>query len=417
MLGMIAATVVEGLRQKYQLLKSELDERGRRLWAASESLVLGHGGVKAVVEATGLAENTVRRGRRELRAPTGGRPAPVRRIRCPGGGRPPVTVADHALLPLLEGLVEPTTRGDPMSPLRWTCKSTRRLATELNRQGHRVSHTKVAQLLDQLGYSLQGTRKVQEGATHPDRNTQFEYINVHVKAFQQAGQPVVSVDAKKKELVGDFANKGREYRPKGQPPAVRVYDFVDKELGKVCPYGVYDMTSNQGWVSVGTDHDTAQFAVESLRRWWYQMGCKVYPQANRLLITADGGGSNASRNRLWKVELQRLADDTGLTISVCHFPPGTSKWNKIEHRMFCHITENWRGKPLTNHEVIVNLIGNTTTIAGLTIQAVLDQGTYPTGLKVSEQQMQTLNLHRADFHGQDWNYSIYPRQSEKTSTY
>lgn len=414
---MIAATVVEGLRQKSQLLKAELDERGRRLWAASESLVLGHGGVKAVVEATGLAENTVRRGRQELRVPIAAKPPPVRRIRCPGGGRPPVTVTDQALLPLLEGLVEPTTRGDPRSPLRWTCKSTRRLATELNHQGHQVSHTKVVQLLEHLGYSLQGTRKVQEGATHPDRNAQFEYLNAQVKAFQQAGQPVVSVDAKKKELVGDFANKGREYRPKGQPPLVRVYDFADDDLGKVCPYGVYDLTRNQGWVSVGSAHDTAQFAVESLRRWWSQRGRQGYPQANRLLITADGGGSNASRQRLWKVELQRLADEPGLTISVCHFPPGTSKWNKIEHRMFGHITENWRGKPLTNQEVIVKLIGNTTTTAGLTIQAVLDQGTYPTGIKVSAQQMQTLNLCRADFHGQDWNYSISPRQLEKTSTY
>lgn len=414
---MIAATVVEALRQKYHMLKPELDERGRRLWAGSESLVLGYGGLKAVVEATGLGENTVRRGCQELQATVGAPPAQVRRIRRQGGGRKPLTGAEQELLTVLEGLVEPTARGDPMSPLRWTCKSTRRLATELSRQGHRISHTKVAQLLDKLGYSLQGTRKVQEGASHPDRNTQFAHINEQVKAFQQAGQPVVSVDAKKKELVGDFANKGREYRPKGQPPRVRVYDFVDKDLGKVCPYGVYDMTRNQGWVSVGTDHDTAQFAVESLRRWWYQMGCKVYPQAEKMLITADGGGSNASRNRLWKLELQRLADDTGLMIQVCHFPPGTSKWNKIEHRMFCHITENWRGKPLTDHEVIVNLIGNTTTAAGLTIQAALDQGIYPTGLKVTDQQMQELNLHPADFHGQDWNYSIRPRQSEKPSTY
>jgi hypothetical protein len=414
---MIAATVVEALRQKYHMLKPELDERGRRLWAASELLVLGYGGLKVVVEATGLGENTVRRGCQELQATVGAPPAQVRRIRRQGGGRKPLTGAEQELLTVLEGLVEPTARGDPMSPLRWTCKSTRRLATELSRQGHRISHTKVAQLLDKLGYSLQGTRKVQEGASHPDRNTQFAHINEQVKAFQQAGQPVVSVEAKKKELVGDFANKGREYRPKGQPPRVRVYDFVDKDLGKVCPYGVYDMTRNQGWVSVGTDHDTAQFAVESLRRWWYQMGCKVYPQAEKMLITADGGGSNASRNRLWKLELQRLADDTGLMIQVCHFPPGTSKWNKIEHRMFCHITENWRGKPLTDHEVIVNLIGNTTTAAGLTIQAALDQGIYPTGLKVTDQQMQELNLHPADFHGQDWNYSIRPRQSEKPSTY
>jgi transposase len=408
---------VEVLRRKYNMLKPELDERGRRLWAASESLVVGHGGLKAVVEATGLGENTVRRGHQELQATTGAPPAQVRRIRRHGGGRKPLTVEDKELLAVLEGLVEPRGRGDPMSPLRWTCKSTRRLATELSHQGHRISHSKVAQLLDKLGYSLQGARKVQEGASHPDRNAQFAHINEQVKAFQQAGQPVVSVDAKKKELVGDFANKGREYRPKGQPPRVRVYDFVDKELGKVCPYGVYDITRNQGWVSVGTDHDTAQFAVGSLRRWWYQMGCKVYPRAERLLITADGGGSNASRNRLWKIELQCLADDTELTIQLCHFPPGTSKWNKIEHRMFCHITENWRGKPLTDHEVMVNLIGNTTTTAGLIIQAALDRGTYPTGIKVTDQQMQELNLRPADFHGQDWNYSIHPRQLEKSSTY
>lgn len=413
---MVAETVVETLRQKYQLLKPELDERGRRLWAASESLALGRGGLKAVVEATGLGDNTIRRGCRELQA-TREAAATVRRIRHSGGGRKPVTTLDRELVAALEGLVEPTARGDPMSPLRWTCKSTRRLAAELCRQGHRVSHTKVAQLLEQLGYSLQGTRKVREGASHPDRNAQFAYINQQVKAFQQAGQPVVSVDAKKKELVGDFANKGREYRPRGQPSAVRVYDFPDKALGKVCPYGVYDMTCNQGWVSVGTDHDTAQFAVESLRRWWYHMGRKVYPQAAKLLITADGGGSNASRNRLWTVELQRLADETGLTIQVCHFPPGTSKWNKIEHRMFCHITENWRGQPLTDHAVIVNLIGHTTTTAGLTIQAELDQGTYPTGIKVTDQQMQTLSLHPADFHGQDWNYSIAPQFYTKPSSY
>jgi hypothetical protein len=413
---MIAGTVVETLRQKYRLLKPALDERGRRLWAASESLALGRGGLKAVVAATGLGDNTIRRGCRELQA-TREVAATGRRLRRPGGGRKPLTTLDRELVATLEGLVEPMARGDPVSPLRWTCKSTRRLATELRRQGHPVSHTKVAQLLERLGYSLQGTRKVREGASHPDRNVQFAYINQQVKAFQQAGQPVVSVDAKKKEWVGDFANKGREYRPKGQPPAVRVYDFRDKELGKVCPYGVYDLTRNQGWVSVGTDHDTAQFAVESLRRWWYRMGRKVYPQATRLLITADGGGSNASRNRLWKVELQRLANETGLTMQVCHFPPGTSKWNKIEHRMFCHITENWRGQPLTDQAVIVNLIGHTTTAAGLTIQAELDQGSYPTGIKVTDQQMQTLSLHPADFHGQDWNYSIVPQCCPKPSIY
>ena len=413
---MIAETVVETLRQKYQLLKLELDERGRRLWAASESLALGRGGHQAVVEATGLGDNTIRRGYRELQAMREAT-ATVRRIRRPGGGRKPLTTLDREWVAALEALVEPTARGDPMSPLRWTCKSTRRLATELHRQGHPISHTKVAQLLERLGYRLQGTRKVREGASHPDRHAQFTYIHQQVKAFQQAGQPVVSVDAKKKERVGDFANKGREYRPKGRPPAVRIYDFPDQELGKVCPYGVYDLTRNQGWVSVGTDHDPAQFAVESLRRWWYHLGLKVYPQAVKRLITAAGGGSHASRNRLWKVALQRLADETGLTIQVCHFPPGTSKWNTIEHRMFCHITENWRGQPLTDHAVIVNLIWHTTTAAGLTIQAELDQGTYPTGIKVTDQPMQTLRLHPADFHGQDWNYSIVPQCCPKPSTY
>ena len=335
---MIAETVVETLRQKYQLLKPELDERGRRLWAASESLALGRGGLKAVVAATGLGDNTIRRGYRELQA-TREVAATGRRLRRPGGGRKPLTTLDRELVATLEGLVEPLARGDPVSPLRWTCKSTRRLATELRRQGHPVSHTKVAQLLERLGYSLQGTRKVREGASHPDRNVQFAYINQQVQAFQQAGQPVVSVDAKKKELVGDFANKGREYRPKGQPPAVRVYDFRDQELGKVCPYGVYDLTRNQGWVRVGTDHDTAQFAVESLRRWWYRMGRKVYPQAAKLLITADGGGSHASRNRLWKVELQRLANETGLTMQVCHFPP---RHQQVEQNRTPHVLSHYR---------------------------------------------------------------------------
>jgi len=283
------------------------------------------------------------------------------------------------------------------------------LAAELTRQGHRLSHTKVAQLLEGLGYSLQGLRKTKEGATHPDRNAQFAYINEQVQAFQRRGQPVVSVDTKKKELVGDFAHGGREYQPQGHPEKVRVYDFVDKDLGKAIPYGIYDLTANCGWVSVGLDHDTAQFAVATLRRWWLQMGRKVYRKAQELLITADGGGSNGSRCRLGKVELQRLADETGLTITVCHFPPGTSKWNKIEHRMFCHITENWRGRPLINHEVIVSLIANTTTKAGLRIKAALDAGQYPTGLKVTAEQMRTLNLHPADFHGEDWNYILKPR--------
>lgn len=295
-----------------------------------------------------------------------------------------------------------------MSPFRWTCKSTRNLSKELKRQGHVVSHTKVAQLLRALDYSLQGTRKTKEGSSHPDRNAQFEYIYTKVVAFLKVGQPVISVDAKKKELIGDFANKGKEYQPKGSPEPVRVYDFLDKNLGKITPYGVYDQFTNSGWVSVGVDHDTAQFAVESIRRWWIRMGCKSYPQATELLITADGGGSNGSRCRLWKVELQKLANETGLSISVSHFPPGTSKWNKIEHRMFSHITENWRGRPLISREVVVNLIANASTRAGLHIQAELDLNEYPTGIKVSDEQMKGLNLHPDDFHGTDWNYMIKP---------
>jgi hypothetical protein len=384
------------------------------LWAASEALVLGHGGVATVAKATGLAESTIRCGRHELQQ--GQVPPPrqsaARRVRQPGGGRKPLTEQDPGLVAALEALVEPTARGDPMSPLRWTCKSTRKLTAELRQQGHPVSRTTVAHLLEALGYSLQGTRKTKEGSAHPDRNAQFAHINQQVQAFQQRGQPVVSVDAKKKELVGEFANAGREYQPKGHPEQVRVYDFVDKTLGKVKPYGVYDLTANAGWVSVGTDHDTAQFAVETLRRWWHHMGAPTYPQAQELLITADGGGSNGSRSRLWKRELQRLADETGLAITICHFPPGTSKWNKIEHRMFCHITENWRGRPLISHDVIVHLIAHTTTTTGLHIQAALDTKAYPTGLKVTKQQMQELSLQRDAFHGKDWNYTLMPRGTE-----
>ena len=296
-----------------------------------------------------------------------------------------------------------------MSPLRWTCKSTRRLARTLSEQGHRVSHTKVVQLLATLNYRLQGTRKTLEGASHPDRDAQFRYINRCVKVFQRAGQPVISVDAKKKELVGDFANTGQEYRPKGQPEKVRTHDFIDKQLGKVCPYGIYDLTHNTGWVNVGIDHDTAQFAVASIHRWWLQMGQSVYPQARCLLITADSGGSNANRSRLWKVELQKLADETGLQIYVRHFPPGTSKWNKIEHRLFCHISENWRGRPLISREVVVNLIANTTTQAGLSVQAELDDSLYPTRIKVSNKTLREVTLLPAKFHGKDWNYSIRPK--------
>jgi len=399
------------IRRKYVALRAELDERGKRVWAATEAELLGFGGVAAVARATGLAESTIRLGKHES-AEKRLRQArrAERRVRQPGGGRKSLTAKDPELLSSLDGLVDPDSRGHPMSPLRWTCKSTRRLATELARNGHPASHAKVGQLLDELGYSLQGTRKTCEGASHPHRNVQFEHINDRVKEFQRQGQPVVSMDTKKKELVGDFANKGREYRRKGQPVPVRTHDFEDEELGKGIPYGVYDMTANNGWVSVGVDHDTAEFAVATLRQWWRRMGRRTYPEARRLLVTADGGGSNGSRNRLWKLALQQFADESGLTISVCHFPPGTSKWNKIEHRMFSWITENWRGKPLTSHAVIVNLIANTTTEAGLRIRAAVDTNTYPVGIEVTDEQMAELNIQPDAFHGQDWNYSISPRK-------
>lgn len=406
---MINELVIDAIKRKYTLLRSEFNERSRRLWAATEASELGHGGIMAVARATGLSERTIRRGYRELHPRIPARGLSSGHMRRPGSGRKPLEVHAPEVVAALEALVDPTTRGDPMSPLRWTCKSTYKLAQALTNQGHRISHTTVAHLLKTLGYSLQGTRKLQEGKSHPDRDAQFSYINKQVKAFQRAGQPVISVDAKKKELVGDFAHAGRDYQPKGQPERVRVYDFADPVLGKVCPYGVYDLTTNTGWVSVGLDHDTAQFAVASIRRWWINMGRPLYADAHKLLITADGGGSNASRSRLWKAELQGLADETRLCIHVCHFPPGTSKWNKIEHRMFCHITENWRGRPLINHEVIVQLIGNTTTTTGLTIQAELDPHSYPTGIVIPDHQMKELNVSRAKFHGNDWNYIMKPR--------
>jgi Rhodopirellula transposase DDE domain len=409
---MIDTGIIEVLRRKFTRLKSDLNERGRRRWAASEALELGHGGLKAVAQATGLGERTIRRGCDELRHHHAPERPDDRRIRRAGGGRNPLQTHDPALVSALEALVDPTPRGDPMSPLRWTCKSTRKLAKALAGQGHKVSHTTVAHLLAALDYSLQGTRKTLAGAAHPDRDAQFRYINRCVKVFQHAGQPVISVDAKKKERVGQFANRGRDSQPKGQPEHVHTHDFPDKELGKICPYGVYDPTHNHGWVSVGMDHDTAQFAVASIRRWWWQMGKVAYPHARALLITADGGGSNASRHRLWKVELQKLADEIGVAIYVRHFPPGTSKWNTIEHRMFAHITEHWRGRPLISHEVVVNVIGHTTTNTGLTIQAALDKNTYPVGIKVSKEEMKRLNLSPAKFHGKDWNYAIKPRQQE-----
>jgi hypothetical protein len=327
----------------------------------------------------------------------------------PGGGRKPLTVTQPDLLRALEALVEPTARGDPESPLRWTCKGVRRLAVELQAQRFQIGHQKVADLLHDLHYSLQGNRKQREGSQHPDRNAQFEHIAATVADFQARCQPVISVDTKKKELVGDFKNPGREWRPQGQPERVRVHDLADKKLGKAIPYGIYDLTANLGWVSVGIDHDTAEFAVATIRRWWYNLGQPLYPQAQELLITADGGGSNGRRSRLWKVSLQGLANELCLGLTVCHFPPGTSKWNKIEHRLFSQISTNWRGRPLSSLEVIVELIANTTTATGLRVQAELDTNRYPTGIKVSQEQWERVNLYPADFHG-EWNYSIRPAQ-------
>src|SRR4051794_24472528 len=401
-------TDVGTIRGKFEALRPYLDERRRRLWAATEAQALGRGGVALVATATGLQRNTIRAGVRERETPGMVPLVSAQRVRAPGGGRKPVTTEDPTLLHDLEALVDPVTRGDPMSPLRWTCKSTRQLAAALRERGHPVSHQTVAEVLHALCYSLQGNRKTNEGATHPDRDAQFTHINAQTEAFQQRGQPVISVDTKKKELVGDFKNGGREWQPAGQPEPVRVHDFVDRDLGKAIPYGVYDLAQNQGWVTVGTDHDTPTFAVQAVRSWWEQMGHPTYPSATELLITADGGGSNGSRTRRWKTELQRLADETGLRISVCHFPPGTSKWNKIEHRMFCHITENWRGRPLVSREAVVQLIGSTTTRTGLTIRADLDTGAYPTGIKVSDAELAAVRLKPADFHG-EWNYGILPQ--------
>ena len=405
---------VERVRQKWEQLRPFMDERLRRLWAASESLALGRGGPGVVTQATGLARSTLVYGRRELRAGAG-TPAetalPPGRRRRAGGGRKAATQKDPALVEALEALVDPLARGDPQSPLRWTTKSTTKLAAVLTEQGHPVSASTVARLLKERGYRLQATQKVREGRQHPDRDAQFGHINAQAEAFQATGDPVVSVDTKKKELVGPFANRGREWQASGCPEEVRVHDFLDPERGKAIPYGIYDLAANEGWVSVGTDHDTAEFAVESLRRWWQQMGSARYPQARRLLITADGGGSNGSQVRLWKVALQAWADETGLTISVCHFPPGTSKWNRIEHRMFSEITKNWRGRPLESHEVIVDLIGETRTASGLRIRAALDENSYPTGKHVSRPEMAALALERAEFHG-EWNYTLHPRPNQ-----
>lgn len=398
--------LVKSLSRKYKALEPLLHERARRCWAACEAENLGRGGISAVATATGLSRVTIYAGMAELRKGSFSK-VEDDRVRHRGGGRHHLTASDSGLLKDLKHLVSPDTRGDPMSPLLWTAKSTRNLAEALRVLGHRVSHQTVARLLDDLGYSLQVNRKTEEGEGVPDRDAQFRHINARVRLFQGRGQPVVSVDTKKKELVGNYRNSGGEWQPKGEPQRVKVKDFKDKELGKVAPYGIFDMTANKGWVSVGISHDTAEFAMESLRRWWRTMGRRTYPRATDLLITADSGGSNGNRSRLWKVCLQRLADATGLKVSVCHFPRGTSKWNKIEHQMFSHITENWRGRPLISRSVVVNLIGNTKTRQGLRVDAGLDTHEYRKGIKVSDDELAAVRLHPDAFHG-EWNYTINP---------
>ena len=390
------------IKQRFEFLAGFLDERLRRLVAAAEAMAIGYGGISLVSRQTGVSRRAIALGCREVQDTERGAD---KRIRREGGGRKRTVDKDATLKHDLESLIEPVSRGDPESPLRWTCKSTRRLAEELRRKGHEVSHNLVAVLLREMGYSLQANRKTLEGASHPDRNAQFEHINSKAREYQAMEQPVISVDTKKKELIGDFKNGGRELRPKGDPEKVRVHDFKIVELGKDSPYGVYDVTANLGWVNVGTDHDTAAFAVESIRRWWRSMGEGRYPEARQLLITADSGGSNGYRSRLWKVELQKLADETGLAISVCHLPPGTSKWNKIEHRLFSFISQNWRGKPLVSHEAIVTLIAATTTREGLRVQCQLDTNSYPTGIEVSDEELACVNIQGDSFHG-EWNYTI-----------
>jgi hypothetical protein len=402
------ATEAERIRRKYESLSPLMDERVRRQWAAAEAMSIGWGGLTLVSAATGLARNTIAAGIGELEYRRDHPQEAVdSAIRAAGGGRKPLTRTDPGLLAALEALVDPATRGHPESPLRWTCKSTSNLAAALVSQNHPVTDRTVARLLKQAGYSLQANRKTREGSSHPDRNAQFEYIARRVRVCQKKGEPVISVDTKKKELVGEFKNAGQEWNPKGQPPKVKTHDFPDKKLGKAIPYGVYDLASNEGWVSVGIDHDTAQFAAASILRWWREMGSARFPRARSLMITADGGGSNSSRNRLWKVALQDLSNETGLVLQVCHFPPGTSKWNKIEHRLFCFITQNWRGRPLTCYQAIVNLIGSTTTKTGLTVKAALDTTEYKTGIKISDQELARVNCKRAAFHG-EWNYTIHP---------
>ena len=401
------ATIENGIQQKYLSLEPVMNECVRRRWAAAEATALGRGGIATVARATGLARNTIVAGIRELEGAQDVRSA--EQVRRPGGGRKKITEVDPDLVLALEALVDPVTRGDPESSLRWTCKSTAKLASELSKKKHPVSSRTVARLLKTAGYSLQANRKTTEGKQHPDRNAQFEFINEQVSVFHRQRQPVISVDTKKKELVGDFRNNGVEWQPKGEPEKVRTHDFKDPKLGKAIPYGVYDLASNEGWVSVGITKDTARFATASIRRWWMEMGTHRFPRARKLMITADGGGSNSSRSRLWKVELQHLANDLGMPLHVCHFPPGTSKWNKIEHRLFSFITQNWRGRPLESVQTIVELISSTTTAKGLEVRAAIDKTEYETGIKVTDTELANVRLKKSNTHGQ-WNYSIKPRR-------
>jgi len=404
-------TPEEQVRQKYVALAPVMDERMKRLWAAAEARALGPGGSATVTRATGIRGKRIWMGRKDLDdlAQNPPREAPRKqRVRRPGAGRKALSETDPTLATDLESLIDPVTRGDPESPLRWTSKSSSKLAEALRKKGHDVGDTSVRSLLQKLGYSLQANAKVREGTTHPDRNAQFEYINAQADAFLAANEPVISVDTKKKELVGDFKNGGREWHPKGKPERVQVHDFIDPELGKAIPYGIYDISRDEGWVTVGIDHDTAQFAVSSITQWWKAMGCKAYPNATRLMITADSGGSNSSRSRLWKLELQDFADMTGIDVSVSHFPPGTSKWNKIEHRLFSQISMNWRGRPLLSHQTVVNLIAATRTRSGLKVRSRLDQTPYPAGIEVTDSEMKRIELRAHAFHG-DWNYTIAPR--------
>lgn len=400
--------IVEWVRDKYQALSEVLTERSRRVWAATEARSLGRGGIAAVVAATGMSSATVHKGLGELEAAEAGwEVLPIGRIRRTGGGRKRARDQQPGLRKALEGLVEPTARGDPECALRWSCKSTSKLADELRRQGFVVGPRTVAKELKEQAFSLQANRKTREGSSHPDRDAQFGYINDQVLAFQRRGQPVISVDTKKKELVGNFKNAGQEWRRRGQPVEVQMHDFPDPKIKKAIPYGVYDLTRNEGWVSVGIDHDTARFATATIKRWWRKMACRRYRNARELLITADCGGSNSSRTRVWKVALQTLADNLGLSLTVCHFPPGTSKWNKIEHRMFCHITHNWRGRPLTSYAVIVELIGATKTTTGLRVRVELDEQPYPTKETVTDDQLANVHMRPSPFHG-EWNYTIEP---------